>query len=232
MGRPVNKKYFGSGSGNQIKVRAKIGSAAEGDGFIVKQKGTKRFVVTVGSDTGICRLVNKSTGSLAANEMIVNVVTDAGTQVQITKLYNRVAIIEDSTKVKWNFLADLTDGGVQVVDVEGPLLAFSTQPESLTRDLVDQAAGAGFSLTAVATGVPASSITYTWELSDDGGDTWNTITNGGVYSGATTGTLTVSATDYRWDGYQYRAVATASGVSNSPLASAAAVLTVISTYTP
>jgi hypothetical protein len=232
MGRPINKRYFGSGPGNQIKIRAKIGSNAEGDGFIVRQKGTNKFIVTVGDNTGVCRVANKDSGTLEANEMIINVLTDAGIYVQATKLYNRVAIIEGNTKIKWNFAADLTDGSVQVIDVEGPTLAFSTQPSSLTRDLGDQDTGTGFSFTAVATGVPAASITYTWQLSTDGGSTWTTINNGGVYSGATTTTLTVASTDYEWDGYQYRAVATSAGVSGSPLASTAAVLTVVSTYQP
>ena len=47
MGRPLNKRYFGSGAGNQIKVRAKIGANAEGDGRIVSQRGTRKFKVTV-----------------------------------------------------------------------------------------------------------------------------------------------------------------------------------------
>lgn len=232
MGRPVNKRYFGSGPGNQIKVRAKVGANAEGDGFIVKQKGTKRFVVTVGANTGTCKLVNKDTGSLGANEMIINVINDSGQIVQVTKLFNRVAIIEDSVKVRWNFEANLSDGSIQIIDVEGPELVFSTQPDNVTFDLDDQETGPGFALTAIATGVASSAITYAWELSTDGGDNWSTISNGGVYSTATTSTLNVASTSYAWDGYLYRAVATSAGVDNSPLRSNAATLTVTSTFQP
>jgi hypothetical protein len=233
MGRPLNKRNFGFGEGNQIKVRAKIGTNAEGDGYIVKQKGSKRYIVTVGANSGICKLVNKTSGTLLANEMIVNAINDAGALVQATKLYNRVAIVgAQNTKKRWTYDADLSDGAIQLLDVEGPLLAFSTNPQSLTVDLDDQETGDGFVLTAEATGVAASSITYTWQLSTDDGENWTTLSNNATYSGATTNTLTVAATSYDWDGYQYRAVATAAGVSNSPLASQAAILTVLSTYDP
>jgi len=133
MGRPVNKRYFGSGAGNQIKVRAKIGSNAEGDGFIISQRSTNRFKVTVGANTGICRLVNKDTGSLAANEMIVNFLSDDGVLVQATKLYNRTVIVEggtpNATKVKWNFTTSNTDGAVQVADVEDDPLEEPSEEE-------------------------------------------------------------------------------------------------------
>lgn len=105
MGRPINKRYFGSG--NQIKVRAKIGNNAEGDGFIVSQRSTNKFKVTVGANTGICKVVNKSNGELAANEMIINVMTDGGIMQQATKLYNRVAIVEGNHKVKWKAMTPI-----------------------------------------------------------------------------------------------------------------------------
>ena len=50
MGRPLNKRFFGkegvgpTASGNEIKVNFHNGSAVK-EGYIVKQKGSKRFVV-------------------------------------------------------------------------------------------------------------------------------------------------------------------------------------------
>jgi len=119
MGRPINKRYFGSGAGNQIKVRAKIGNNPESDGIIISQRSTNRFKVTVGPNTGICRLVNKNSGTLAANEMIVNLLSDEGVLVQATKLYNRTVIVEGNQRVKWNFSTSNTDGAVEATDVEG-----------------------------------------------------------------------------------------------------------------
>jgi len=127
MGRPINKRFFGTGAGNQIKVRAKIGANAEGDGFIVSQRGTRIFRVTVGANTGICRLVDKA-GSLAAGEMTVVVKLDDGTLGRATKLFNRTAIV-NGAKVRWNFSDSSADGAVQVADVEDPVLEAEPEPE-------------------------------------------------------------------------------------------------------
>jgi hypothetical protein len=57
-------------SDKQIKVRVKIlnpagGSFAEADGSIIRQKGTRKFLVTDGTHVGVCMLVDKANGSLA-----------------------------------------------------------------------------------------------------------------------------------------------------------------------
>lgn len=132
MGRPVNKRFFGEGPGNQIKVRAKVGANAEGNGFIVRQRSTNRFEVNVAGNVGVCKLVDKDTGSLAANEMIVTVQKDDGTQLRATKLFNRT-LIAGGNKVRWTFEASTTDGLVQIADVEGDLQQFFT----VTFDLGD-----------------------------------------------------------------------------------------------
>ena len=220
MGRPINKRYFGSGVGNQIKVRAKIGANAEGDGFIVRQKGTNKFIVTVGVNTGVCRVVNKNSGTLENNEMIINVLTDAGTYVQATKLYNRVAITEGNTKIKWNFAADLEDGSVQVLDVEGPTLVIKTQPSSKT--VID---GGSTTFTVSVTGVPTTALAYQWQYND--GQGWvNFDQQGGIYTGWDTKTLSIAAAPLAIKGYQFRVVVSAAGAANSPLTSAEATLTV------
>jgi hypothetical protein len=222
MGRPVNKRYFGSGSGDQIKVRAKIGSNSEGDGFIVRQRGTNRFTVTVGSNTGVCTLVNKNTGSLAADEMIVNVATDAGVWRQATKLYNRVAIVEGNEKIAWNFATSNSDGAVQVADVEGSNLltiTISSQPSSVTANVTANAnVTATFSVTASGVG----DLAYQWQKQESGAGAWASV------NGATSSSLTLSGlaiVDDNTD--QYRVVVSStSGAANS-VTSNAAVLTVV-----
>ncbi len=52
-------------------------------------------------------------------------------------------------------------------------------------------------------------ISYAWEVSTNNGSTWTTVNNGGVYSGATTDNLQISAATA---GYQYRAVVTEVGL--------------------
>jgi len=44
---------------------------------------------------------------------------------------------------------------------------------------------------------------YQWEYSDDGGTSWNMITNDATYSGATTATLTINNAMQSMDGYKY-----------------------------
>lgn len=58
-----------------------------------------------------------------------------------------------------------------------------------------------FSVSALGNG-----LTYQWQVSSDGGNNWTSINNGGIYSGATTATLTLTNPTLAIDGYKYRAV--------------------------
>lgn len=96
---------------------------------------------------------------------------------------------------------------------------------------VSVCAGLPATFTATATG---AGLAYQWQLSTNGGTTWTNLTNVAPYSGATTGTLTVSPTATAMNGYRYRLVVT--GTCPPAATSAAAVLTVkdlpVITYTP
>jgi hypothetical protein len=117
MGRPLKKSLFGTGAGNQFKVRAKIGSAAEGDGFIVKQTGSKRFVVKVGSDTGVCYLVDKVEGTLAAGDMTI-ALKDADDNVKnAVKIKAHMATFGDGTASAWSFAA-ASEGVMEAEEVD------------------------------------------------------------------------------------------------------------------
>ncbi|MGC4101780.1 T9SS type A sorting domain-containing protein [Ferruginibacter sp.] len=91
----------------------------------------------------------------------------------------------------------------------------NTQPTNKTI-----CAGATTTFSVAATG---ASLTYQWQESTNGGGSWNNITNGGVYSGATTVTLTLTGVTAGMNNNQYRCVI---GSACSPLNSAAAILTV------
>ncbi|MBK9532658.1 MAG: choice-of-anchor J domain-containing protein [Chitinophagaceae bacterium] len=58
--------------------------------------------------------------------------------------------------------------------------------------------------TVAATG--STPLTYQWQVSTNGGNTWANVTNGGVYSGATTATLTITAPPVSMSGYFYRVI--------------------------
>jgi len=84
-----------------------------------------------------------------------------------------------------------------VVTVNTPI-AITAQPVNATvcTDKV-----ATFSVTATGT-----APTYQWQVSTDAGNTFTNITNGGVYSGATTNTLTITAPPVSYNNYIYRVI--------------------------
>jgi len=220
MGRPLGKKYFKTGPGNQLKVRAKIGANAEGDGFIVSQKSSRRYKVTVGGNTAVCNLVDKANGTLLANEVSIAVLTDANVVKHVTKLTSRQAVV-DGAKVKWNFDTNLADGAVMAADADAAAVApvvitISVDPINAS---VTAPAPASFSVTA---GIAAGyTLKYRWQL--DSGAGFANITNGGVYAGATSATLAINNST-GLTGMLYRCVVSATGVTS--VNSAAATLTV------
>ena len=84
-----------------------------------------------------------------------------------------------------------------VVTVNQPI-AITTQPVNATVCTNNVT-----TFSVVATG---TSATYQWQVSTDNGNTFTNITNGGVYSGATTPTLTITAPPVSMNGYIYRVI--------------------------
>jgi hypothetical protein len=74
-------------------------------------------------------------------------------------------------------------------------------------------------------GTSTVAINYQWQVSTDGGTNYTTITNGGVYSGATTPTLTVTGVTAAMNNNRYRA-RLSNNTCTTPVPSAAAILTV------
>ena len=124
MGRPIPKKNFGLlDDGTNITVNCKVGSnGVSAQGYILRQKGTKKFLVndtkngtktaTNGSGTGnvsICTLVDKAPGSLAADEMsIQGYIVGDGDQVRIKKLYRKCCYDFNGVRYKWSVSNDST----------------------------------------------------------------------------------------------------------------------------
>ena len=119
MGRPLNKRNFGDtgGSGQQIQVTADVGGGS-GAGFIVKQKGSKRFLVDRSGTEGICKLV---TGAPSSGEMQISLADSAGGTYTASKISGRTCTVEAGTgtqfstgdKVAWN-----TSGAVLNTSIE------------------------------------------------------------------------------------------------------------------
>jgi hypothetical protein len=127
MGRPVNKKYFGitstgASAGNNITVNCKVGSnAAVEQGIILSQRASNKFKVNDAKDgsgnTGICTLVNKVPGSLAADEMSIVGFANGATAVFIKRLYNRTAHGFDGARYSWSVVDDSTANYIQLTAI-------------------------------------------------------------------------------------------------------------------
>jgi len=120
MGRPLNKRNFGTGAG-KIQVtswRKESGSESQVAGSIVRQRSTRVFYVNANGTKENMTLVNKAQGSLLASEFIVNAKDDGGTATQVTKFRNRTIQTEGTA----NFGYSLSDSNaatstVRTVDV-------------------------------------------------------------------------------------------------------------------
>lgn len=84
---------------------------------------------------------------------------------------------------------------------------FTDQPDDRVVNL-----GSNTSFTVTATG--ETPPTYQWQRLDVNEEDWVNVSNGSIYSGATTPTLSLTAPKYDSTGDQFRCVATCAGVSS------------------
>ncbi len=98
-------------------------------------------------------------------------------------------------------------------------------PATVTTHPVDKSICPNGNTTFTAAGTGFGTIYYKWEVSTDGGTTWNLISNGGVYSGATINTLSITGATTSMDSYRYRA--TVVGTCYPPAFTNSATLTVL-----
>ncbi len=78
--------------------------------------------------------------------------------------------------------------------------------------------------TSFSVSATGTSIMYQWQVSTNGGGTWNNVTNSGKYNGAQTAMLNIIGAPVAWNSYQYRCVV--SGACTPTVMSAARTLTV------
>ena len=98
MGRPLNKRYFAKAdvgptvAGNEIQVRFYDG-APGAEGFIVKQRGTRKFVVSTTGDvdkTYDCVLVaGVEPNLLTFGQMLIFAKADDGETYTVSKIAGR-----------------------------------------------------------------------------------------------------------------------------------------------
>lgn len=114
MGRPLNKRFFGTptADGNEIKV--KFFNTAPVDGWIVKQLGSKKFRCTNGTAIKDCFLVDKLAADLQAGEMSMVVKDDNGLVSRVVKITARKVTLSNGTSTPWNFSDSIEDDAVEM----------------------------------------------------------------------------------------------------------------------
>jgi hypothetical protein len=104
-----------------------------------------------------------------------------------------------------------------ILTVNTPV-AITAQPANST-----VCAGLSTSFTVAASG---TTPTYQWQESTNGGASWSNISNGGVYSGVTTTTLTLTGVTAGMSAYQYRVIVSGAASCSNVVNSNAIILTV------
>ena len=149
MGRPLNKRFFGepTAGGNEIKVNFHDGSSVV-EGTIIKQKGSKKFVVAPlgASDTEYtCTLQTSALPSaMSAGEMSITFLMDDSETYLASKISGRKATLVapsgtgsnayDGKSVAWNFAANLADGAAQAEEAGETDDAASVTDDDFTED--------------------------------------------------------------------------------------------------
>lgn len=203
MGRPLSKRVLKPGVGNQIAVRAKIGSASEDFGFIIRQRTANSFEVNVAGNIGVCTLVNKLFG-LAAGEMMIPVADDEGNTQIVSKISAHMVTTFSGARLPWTFDTSGVDGRLAAsVLIDGSSTMVGPQNQTVT-------AGAPAVFTAKVASYAASELEPTWQISTDGLQTWTNITTGVFSAIAFEGltvintSLTINPTTEDMDGNVYR----------------------------
>ena len=148
MGRPLNKRLFGTptAAGNEIKVNFHNGSAVK-EGYIVKQKGSKKFVCEEIGTSGefTCTLTTgKLPAALAAGEMAISFNMDDSETYTVSKISGRKATLSspsatgsnayDGKSVPWNFATSTSDGAAQVEEAGDDNVLVGTDDDDFTED--------------------------------------------------------------------------------------------------
>jgi hypothetical protein len=79
-------------SGDQILCRVKIGANAEADGYIIRQKGARKFLVSDGANTGICSLADLIDTALTDDTMTITVTKEDTTTARLAQISNKFGV--------------------------------------------------------------------------------------------------------------------------------------------
>jgi hypothetical protein len=118
MGRPISKRYFGENAGSdgfQITGQGFFGAGPAEACYIVKQKGSKRFVIAdalTGSKTAVATLTDGAPTTEGEMQILVN-----GTESAKKITAHKVVTFSGDVFV-WDDIVDAADAVDDVVDAD------------------------------------------------------------------------------------------------------------------
>lgn len=152
MGRPLNKKLFGvagvgpTAGGNEIKVNFHNGTAVK-EGFIVKQKATKKFVVEeigTGGEFTCTLATGKLPAALTAGEMSISVQGSDSETYGVSKISGRKVTLAqpsatganalDGTSLQFALTGAAATGIVRMEEAGDDNTLIGTDDDDLTED--------------------------------------------------------------------------------------------------
>ena len=95
----TNNGFSGNGigvvGGNNVSlnvvVQVKIGANAEAPGYILRQKAKRKYLVTDGTNTGVCTLVDEADGDLGDDQMTITATKDDASTIRFSTMTNKWA---------------------------------------------------------------------------------------------------------------------------------------------
>ena len=175
-------------------------------------------------------IYRQSTGGTAGTRKSTNLAVIVG--VDITEAQSASNIAKGIVTPGWTRFKTYTDSSGNTRRKVEILVAGNGYTQSVMGDAVDDTIVADRSITigtqpasvasaatpytgtftVAATVTNSGSLTYQWQVSTDAGATYNNVTNAGVYTGATTATLTLTAAaKVTYNNYKYRCNVSATG---------------------
>ena len=96
-----------------VKCRVFIAGFSEADGYIIRQKGATKYLVTDGTNTGVCTLANEADTTLTSGNMNITFTFSDSSATLISKLTNKFMLDYSTPPVRYatNFF---TDEGQQI----------------------------------------------------------------------------------------------------------------------
>ena len=90
-----------------VKCRVYITGQSEDDGYIIRQKGTTKYLVEdTSGNQGVCILADESDGALTEGNMNITLTLNDSSPVNIAKLTNKFALDYSDNRYAVNFFTD------------------------------------------------------------------------------------------------------------------------------